>query len=754
MDVRDIIKNSVAIGQVADYYGIPDRGPCLTGHESKGKKCFGINRGSNTFSCFHCGLSGDVFRLVMLMENLDFKDALQWLVEKYRPELLARIEEAREPSPEEQERIEKGSLYDVVYAYGKKLLYEPRGMEALDYLVNVRGYAIENLKKTDWIYFPPLKEIRDHLLSSLPGAVRGLRERISQLLINEDFFDGFSRLAIPYRDRQGVITGFVKRVTQERPDGKQWDNTKGNLRPDLFNLHSCKGGKDILMVEGYPEALYLPTLGLDNIVAMGTSPFSPDYIEGLQVFNVRTVTITPDNDETGIENTEKAVEILQDTGIKVYVLDPSLMSPHQNPDKYVRSRGLKAFKELLDKGVTGSSWKLNRIIKRHKLTTDKGWDDALDEAIEYTGSLQDRQERRKCREIITNELNVQEEELPEPIEDYTARKREEDQRKGLLDLSREVSRLVSEGKPVGEIQSYLSEKALDLRSRAGNRTIEPYTLDALKDDIQKTPEGLKTGYRELDKNLTIQPGTISVIAGRPGHGKTSFMMNLLLNMVGKYREKSFFFFSYEEPRRRLAAKLITILSQTIMTPNQNILRIENYIQENKEGVYRVDGAIQAYHTYTNENRLFLLDSHYFINDLADTLASLTHRYNVGGIFIDYLQKIKSDEKSASRQLELQRISATLLESVVSLSIPVILGAQIDLEVKGKDELRSDKMREAGDIEQNANIILGVWNEAKSDDTRIVQDPVDFTVKVLKNRDGAQPFNIDLKFNRPILTIRE
>jgi replicative DNA helicase len=149
-----------------------------------------------------------------------------------------------------------------------------------------------------------------------------------------------------------------------------------------------------------------------------------------------------------------------------------------------------------------------------------------------------------------------------------------------------------------------------------------------------------------------------------------------------------------------------------------------------------------------------MDSHYFINDLADTLASLTHRYNVGGIFIDYLQKIKSDEKSATRQLELQRISAILLESVVSLSIPVILGAQVDLEVKSKDEMTEDMMREAGDIGQNANIILGVWNEAKSDHTRIVQDPVDFTVKVLKNRDGTQPLNIDLKFNRPILTIRE
>ncbi len=74
MDVRDIIKESVAIGQVADYYGIPDLGPCPTGLASKGNKCFAINRGSNTFTCFHCGLSVVRGTLFISFSNLKFTD--------------------------------------------------------------------------------------------------------------------------------------------------------------------------------------------------------------------------------------------------------------------------------------------------------------------------------------------------------------------------------------------------------------------------------------------------------------------------------------------------------------------------------------------------------------------------------------------------------------------------------------------------------------------------------------------------------
>ena len=348
MDAKDVIKDSVTIGQVAEYYHLPDLGPCPTGHFSTGKKCFNIKHQENFYQCFNCGIFGDVISLVMLMEKMEFRDALKWLAEKYHPDLLPHIDKARESSPEERERSERGILYNLVYEYGKKRLYEdPRGKSVLEYLVKERGYSLENLRQTDWIFFPPEGEIRKHFAVIYPEAGKELNTRIGNLPLVGHFGDDFSRLAFPYRDRQGTITGFIKRSTKKRVDGQRYDSTPRTPKADLFGLHKCKGKMDLVMVEGYPDALYLPTLGLDNIVAVGEGAFYEDYLDGLEAFGIRSVTIAFDNDEVGLGNTEKAIDLLEDTGIRVYILDPPLMAPYKDPDEYVKGEGIAAFKKLL-----------------------------------------------------------------------------------------------------------------------------------------------------------------------------------------------------------------------------------------------------------------------------------------------------------------------------------------------------------------------------------------------------------------------
>jgi P4 family phage/plasmid primase-like protien len=55
---------------------------CGLGHGSKGGKCFSFTESTNLFNCFHCGIGGDMFTLVMQHENCDFNKAKQILMEK------------------------------------------------------------------------------------------------------------------------------------------------------------------------------------------------------------------------------------------------------------------------------------------------------------------------------------------------------------------------------------------------------------------------------------------------------------------------------------------------------------------------------------------------------------------------------------------------------------------------------------------------------------------------------------------------
>ena len=66
----------------------------------------------------------------------------------------------------------------------------------------------------------------------------------------------------------------------------------------------------------------------------------------------------------------------------------------------------------------------------------------------------------------------------------------------------------------------------------------------------------------------------------------------------------------------------------------------------------------------------------------------------------------------NRQQEIQRICQTLLTTALDkrVAASIILGAQVNREVISFDTLNLDNMREGGDIEQDANLVLGMWND--------------------------------------------
>jgi len=76
----------------------------------------------------------------------------------------------------------------------------------------------------------------------------------------------------------------------------------------------------------------------------------------------------------------------------------------------------------------------------------------------------------------------------------------------------------------------------------------------------------------------------------------------------------------------------------------------------------------------------------------------------------------------------------------------------------KDVLRLDNLREAGDIENDAKLVIGIWNQAKEDaDSReesLKTRKVDIELTVLKNRNGPSNQSILLEFDRSLSTINE
>ena len=298
----------------------------------------------------------------------------------------------------------------------------------------------------------------------------------------------------------------------------------------------------------------------------------------------------------------------------------------------------------------------------------------------------------------------------------------------------------------------------NLRTKAVSRVAEPYTLGRLQEDMLQTPDELKTGYESLDKLARIPQGALSIVAARPSHGRTAFLMNLLLNMVAEYEEKAFFFFSYKESRKWVALKLLNILSGKVIDEDRNLNLLERYVKGGYGSTPEIEKGKNEFNLLTEKGRLWIIDEPYFLDDLVDTVVYLSRRHDVGAILIDSVQKIKTKGDHTSRQAELQRVSVRMLETAKSLSVPIVLGARVDGSPHRKDNMALEDLKGVGDIGQDAQLVLGLYTDAVEkaieDGTNLAESSLDLKVKVLKNRNGPINQEAILRFSRPLMKISE
>ncbi|HTW90150.1 MAG TPA: DnaB-like helicase C-terminal domain-containing protein [bacterium] len=293
------------------------------------------------------------------------------------------------------------------------------------------------------------------------------------------------------------------------------------------------------------------------------------------------------------------------------------------------------------------------------------------------------------------------------------------------------------------------------------RNLSSYRLRDFQAELAKTPEGLKTGFASLDKLVTIPQAAVTIVCGRTGHGKTTMMFNLLVNMSRMYKDKAFVFFSYEEPRRQLGLKLLNILCGTIVDPESlgyNLAALEDYVRKGRTDNPTLEKGKAELGELLNSDRVLLEDEPYAVGDWAETVAAICGQVPVGAVFVDYMQKVRIQGEFMSRQRELERISERILDTAKSLSVPVILGAQLVRSPAHPDRVALDDLHGAGDIEQDAQVALGLFNrvmeEAQEESVPDTDSVTELEVTVLKNRNGPANGRALLDFNRALLTLSE
>ena len=283
-----------------------------------------------------------------------------------------------------------------------------------------------------------------------------------------------------------------------------------------------------------------------------------------------------------------------------------------------------------------------------------------------------------------------------------------------------------------------------------------YSLEQLLQDIAATPASLSTGYTTLDTIWKIPTQALTIVAGRPSHGKTAVLVNLFLNLIQQNAHNTFLFCSYEVSKKHLLLNILNNICKVTLDEYFNTEFLSAYLLNTlittPECVYKIEHGKQNLNRLVKDQRLAIIDERLYIDELVQFLSYFKQQYPVGAVFIDYMQKIKIKGRYHSRQIELQKISEQLLEAALKLSLPIILGAQFNRDVATKKDMDESKLREAGDIEQDAHSILGIWNESKAQSTS--QGPMTIDMIILKNRNGKTGAELPFHFNGATFTLSE
>jgi replicative DNA helicase len=216
--------------------------------------------------------------------------------------------------------------------------------------------------------------------------------------------------------------------------------------------------------------------------------------------------------------------------------------------------------------------------------------------------------------------------------------------------------------------------------------------------------GLPTGLHDLDRKIMgLNKSDLILIASRPGMGKTSIALNIALH-VAKTSGKTVAVFSLEMSREQLALRLLSSASHI----DGKKLQTGRLTTDEWSKLGQTASMLSGYDFLINDNPSL---------SVADMNAQCRRLNNLGLVVIDYLQLMQSaggtnKNSGENRQQVVSDMSRMMKIMAKELNVPVICLSQLSRANESRQNKRPmlSDLRESGAIEQDADIVLGLYRE--------------------------------------------
>jgi len=413
-DVIDQIRNSLDISDVIGSYIQIKR----TGHSAKAlcpfhkekTPSFTINPARQAFHCFGCGVGGDVFKFVMLYENVDFPTSLKLMAS--RAGIAVQFDESRSGKKEGPGKDELFKVNeDASLRYQKELLKSPEAAEARAYLKK-RVLDAEVCKEWGIGYAPDGWGFLTDKAGPKTGANRKALEVAGLLSSNEkgNQYDRFrGRVMFTIRDELGRAVGFSGRILKpDEKSGGKYVNTpetpvfrKSRI---LFGLDKAKreilDSKQALLCEGQIDCIRCHLGGFKNAVASQGTAFTENHARLLKRYADHAV-IVLDADSAGRKAALRSAELLIAEGLAVSL---AALPVGEDPDTLLLKSGPEAFAEVLKSALTPMGFLIGIFKERGNIDSQEGLMRAtravIDLATHAQGAVQTEQMLREAEAAL------------------------------------------------------------------------------------------------------------------------------------------------------------------------------------------------------------------------------------------------------------------------------------------------------------------------------------------------------------------
>lgn len=371
------------------------------------------------YTCFGCGVSGDVFKFLQEKVGLDFVEAVKQVAARSGVEIR---EVKRGPDPEEDPKRPLWEAMAFAKDWFRKQLLDDSGARARDYLQH-RGIDQETADRFE--------------LGFAPDDWRGLRDAAHALGMNDDQllevgllttsdktpepYDKFrNRVIFPIEALRGKTVGFGGRLLGE--DGKGQPKYLNSPETALYHKgrtlygldksrHSIRREEVALVVEGYMDLVSIAAVGFDHTVATLGTAMTVEQAQLIKRYTSRVLLLF-DSDRAGLKASFRAGDLLLGQG-----MHPSIVTlpDGEDPDTLVQKEGPEALQRYLDDAVDILDRKLQILAEKDYFESIDGRRDAVDRLLPTLRATSDRTLRDIYIDQVAERTGVRRETLEEEL---------------------------------------------------------------------------------------------------------------------------------------------------------------------------------------------------------------------------------------------------------------------------------------------------------------------------------------------------